>query len=71
MAMVLAKGEGLLAERMIQVAQDEGIPITQNIPLAHDLLEHGVLEHYFPLESIEPIAEVLRWVRELQARDAP
>jgi type III secretion protein U len=71
MAMVLAKGEGLLAERMIQVAQNEGIPIMQNIPLAHDLFEHAVLEHDIPLEFIEPIAEVLRWVRELQARDAP
>jgi type III secretion protein U len=53
------------------VAQNEGIPIMQNIPLAHDLFEHAVLEHDIPLEFIEPIAEVLRWVRELQARDAP
>src|SRR5690606_22210645 len=42
--MITAMGEGYLAEQMIKIAQQEGIPIMQNIPLAHDLFEHGQIE---------------------------
>ena len=65
--MVTAKGEGILAKRMMEAAREAGVPIMQNVPLATDLFEHGDIEQYIPLELIEPIAEVLRWVRELQA----
>jgi hypothetical protein len=34
---VVAKGEGALARRMIQIAREEGMPILQNIPLARIL----------------------------------
>ncbi len=64
--MIMAKGEGVLAKRMIEAAKEAGIPIMQNVPLATDLFEHGDIEQYIPLELIEPVAEVLRWVRELQ-----
>jgi len=63
---VTAKGEGLLAMRMIQAAKEEGIPIMQNVPLARALYDAADTEQYIPSEFIEPIAEVLRWVRELQ-----
>lgn len=62
---VTAKGEGFVAQRMIEAAKEEGVPIMQNVPLAHDLFEQGQLEHYIPSELIEPIAEVLRWVQQL------
>lgn len=63
--LVTAKGEGYLAQRMIEVAREEGVPIMQNVPLAHELFDHGQLEHYIPSELIEPVAEVLRWVQQL------
>jgi type III secretion protein U len=65
--MITAMGEGYLAERMIKTAQEEGIPIMQNVPLATDLFEHGQIEQYIPTELITPIAEVLRWVQQLKA----
>lgn len=65
--MIMAKGEGVLAKRMMEAAKEAGVPIMQNVPLATDLWEHGDVEQYIPVELIEPIAEVLRWVRELQA----
>ncbi|MBI1247943.1 EscU/YscU/HrcU family type III secretion system export apparatus switch protein [bacterium] len=65
--MIMAKGEGILAKRMMEAAKEAGVPIMQNVPLATDLWEHGDVEQYIPVELIEPIAEVLRWVRELQA----
>ncbi len=65
---VTAKGEGYLAQRMIEVAKEAGVPIMQNVPLAHELFDNAQLEHYIPSELIEPIAEVLRWVQQLSQR---
>jgi type III secretion protein U len=48
------------------VAREEGIPIMQNVPLAQDLYEHGDIDQYIPSELIEPVAEVLKWVQQLQ-----
>ena len=68
---VTAKGEGYLAQRMIEVAKEEGVPIMQNVPLAHELFDNAQLEHYIPSELIEPIAEILRWVQQLKQNDRP
>lgn len=62
---VLAKGEGYLAQRMIEAAQEEGIPVLQNIPLAHALMDTAALDQYIPSELIEPVAEVLRLVQKM------
>lgn len=63
---IYAKGEGSVAQRMIEIAQKAGVPVMQNIPLAHDLFDHGDINQYIPSELIEPIAEVLRWVQQLK-----
>ncbi len=63
---ILAKGQGALAQRMIQVAKEEGIPIMRNVPLAHALFEQGTENAYIPKDLIGPVAEVLRWVQSLQ-----
>ena len=62
---VLAKGEGALAEAMIKAAREEGVPVLQNIPLAHALFDEAAVDQYIPSELIEPVAEVLRLVRKL------
>lgn len=62
---VLAKGEGALAQRMIEVAKKEGIPIMRNVPLARALFEQGTENAYIPKDLIAPVAEVLRWVQTL------
>lgn len=63
---VLAKGQGVLAQRMIRVAEEEGIPIMRNVPLARGLFEQGAENAYIPQALIGPVAEVLRWVQNLQ-----
>jgi type III secretion protein U len=63
---VVAKGEGALARRMIQIAREEGIPILQNIPLARSLHADAPVDQYIPSSLIEPVAEVLRWVNDLK-----
>jgi len=62
---VLAKGEGALAERMVQAAREAGVPVLQNIPLAWALQETAAVDQYIPSELVEPVAEVLRMVRDL------
>ena len=64
--LVMAKGEGYLAERMIAIAKEEGIPIMQNVPLARTLHAEAPVDQYIPSSLIEPVAEVLRWVQSLQ-----
>jgi type III secretion protein U len=64
--LVLAKGEGDLARRMIAIAKEEGIPIMQNIPLARGLYADAEVDQYIPSSLIEPVAEVLRWLKTLE-----
>lgn len=64
--LILAKGEGALAQRMMAVAQEEGIPIMRNVPLARALFEQGTENAYIPQDLIGPVAEVLRWVQSIR-----
>lgn len=63
---VLAKGEDHVARRMVAAAKEEGIPIMQHIPLARALYADVPVDRFVPTDLIEPMAEVLRWVKELR-----
>jgi type III secretion protein U len=62
---VLSKGEGYVAEAIKRVAQEEDIPVLQNIPLARALMRQARLGQYVPSELIEPVAELLLALRKL------
>lgn len=62
---VVAKGEGDLARQIRRIAEEEGIPVMQNIDLARRLQATAPLDQYIPDELIEPVAEVLRWARSI------
>lgn len=64
--LVLAKGEGALAQRMVQAAKEEGIPIMQNIPLARALLADSQENAYIPGNLVQQVADVLLWVKSLE-----
>jgi flagellar biosynthetic protein FlhB len=59
--MILCKGERLVAQQIIEAAREAGVPIMQNIPLAHSLseLESG---DEIPEDLYEAVAEVLNYV---------
>lgn len=63
---IMVKGRGAIAQHMIKVAQEEGIPVMRNVPLAHDLYNYGQLMEYIPSELVEPVAEVLAWARDIK-----
>jgi type III secretion protein U len=63
---ILASGQGNVAEEMIRIARENHIPIMRNVPLAHSLMDVGEVMTFIPTELIEPVAEVLRWVYEMK-----
>ena len=62
---VLGKGEGAIAQAMRRVAEEAGVPILRNVPLARGLLARAEIGQYIPSEFIEPVAEVLLTLRRL------
>lgn len=67
---ILALGEDHLAERMIKVANECGVPVIRNIRLAHELWDNGDLYEFVPESTYEAIAEILRWLASLKT-DTP
>lgn len=61
--LVTAMGEGALAASMVKAAREAGVPVMENVPLAWELRRRASIEHYIPVELIEPVAEVLRMVQ--------
>ncbi len=57
---VVAKGKGLLAERIIALAQEAGIPIKEDTELVQALFKLE-LEREIPPELYEAVAVVLAW----------
>jgi flagellar biosynthesis protein FlhB len=56
---VLASGEGDLAERIVRAARDYGVPIVRDVPLAHALRELEIGDS-IPEALYEAVAEILR-----------
>lgn len=69
--LILAKGEGALAQAMMDAARAAGVPVMQNIPLARALTAQGEPGQYIPSELVEPVAEVLRLLQQLDQQPPP
>src|SRR5690606_29837915 len=63
---VVAKGEGAFAELIKKTAEEEGIPILQNVPLARGLNEQVALDDYISGEFFDAVAEVLHWAENMR-----
>ncbi|MGI6731890.1 MAG: flagellar biosynthesis protein FlhB [Anaerovoracaceae bacterium] len=60
--MVLAKGQGHVALRIIEAGEKNNIAITENRPLARSLYEAVEINEYIPEEFYQAVAEVMAWV---------
>ncbi|MCG9577579.1 type III secretion system export apparatus subunit SctU [Vibrio europaeus] len=67
---ITLKETDAMAKRMIKIAQEEGIPVMQKVPLARALYADGQLDQYIPGDLIEATAEILRWVASLDSVEA-
>lgn len=64
---VVAKGSGLVAERIRQIGAMHGVPILSAAPLARALYHHVELGKEIPASLYAAVAEVLVWVFQLRA----
>ena len=62
---VLAKGQGDLARRMIKIAQEENIPVMRQPPLARALYAEGNEDEFVPRDLLIQVAEILKIVSKL------
>lgn len=63
---IAAKGEEHVALAMREAAEEAGVPIVRNIPLARDLLKRGEEGEIIPADLFDVIAEVILWAREVR-----
>ncbi len=61
---VTAKGQANMAQRIINLANENGVPITRNVPLAHRLFQVELGEEISE-DLYDAVAEVLNWVYHL------
>ena len=63
---ICAIGSGEVARIIRETALAEGIPIMEDKPLARALYAKGKVEDFIPDSLIEPVAEVLKWAKQVQ-----
>ena len=63
---IVVAGADEVAKIIRETSLEEGIPIMENVPLARALWEKGRVDDLIPNDLIEPVAEVLKWVKKLQ-----
>lgn len=63
---IVVAGADRIAKIIRETALEEGIPIMEDVSLARRLYALGKVEDYIPPELVEPVAEVLKWVKRLE-----
>lgn len=68
---VLAKGQDLIALRIIKLAEEAEVMLMENPPLARSLYQNVPLEGEIPAEFYGPVAEILAFVYSKQKKTVP
>jgi flagellar biosynthetic protein FlhB len=68
---VVAKGAGVLAQRIRRLALEQGIPIVEKKPLAQALYREVDIDHPIPRDKYAAVAEVLAYVYQLKGKKLP
>ena len=68
---VVAKGLDELALRIVSVAEENGVAVIENVPLARSLYADAPLDRMIPMEFYGPVAEVLVYVLKLDKDEEP
>ncbi len=68
---VLAKGAGVLAQRIRQLALENGIPIIEKKPLAQALYKNVEINHPIPGDLYGAVAEIMAYVYQLKGKTMP
>ncbi len=68
---VVAKGAGVMAQRIRQLALENDIPIVEKKPLAQALYRDVEVDQPIPEENYAAVAEVLAYVYQLKGKEIP
>jgi flagellar biosynthetic protein FlhB len=68
---VLAKGAGVLAQRIRQLALEHGIPIIEKKPLAQALYKDVDVGRPIPGALYSAVAEIMAYVYQLKGKKLP
>jgi flagellar biosynthetic protein FlhB len=63
---VVAKGAGLVAERIKELARSHGVPLVENKPVAQTLFKTVALGQFIPPGAYQVVAEILAYVYRLK-----
>ncbi|MFI4875347.1 MAG: flagellar biosynthesis protein FlhB, partial [Blastopirellula sp. JB062] len=69
--LVVAKGAGLVAQRIRRIALENNVPIVERKELARALYRDAEVNQAIPADQYAAVAEVLRYVYELQGKQLP
>ena len=69
--LVVAKGAGVIAQRIRRLAIENGIPVIEKKPLAQALYREVEVDHPIPEDKYAAVAEVLAYVYQLQGKSIP
>jgi flagellar biosynthesis protein len=64
---VIAAGAGLIADRIVEIAREQGVPVREDPALA-EALARLELEQEIPTELFVAVAEVLVWAYGLESK---
>lgn len=67
---IIAKGEGVIAEALIDSARDAGVFVHESPDLVN-MLMHVKMDSYIPPELYQAVAELLAWIYWLEERFPP
>lgn len=65
---VMAKGAGIIARRIREIAKEHGIPVIENKPLARTIFKIVEVGHLVPVALYRAVAEVLAFVYRLRGQ---
>ncbi|MGA2059199.1 MAG: flagellar biosynthesis protein FlhB [Thermoguttaceae bacterium] len=68
---VVAKGAGVVAQRIRNLALEHGIPVVEKKPLAQALYREVDINHPIPQDKYAAVAEVLAYVYQLKGKTIP
>jgi type III secretion protein U len=63
---IVTMGKGTVADLIMKIAQENGIPIMRNVTLAQTLFEKGKISEYIPEDTYKAVAEILRWLEGIE-----
>ncbi len=67
---IVTMGQGIVADQIIKIGQEAGVPIMRNVTLAQSLFQKGKIGDYIPEETYEAMAEILQWLRRLKEEES-